>query len=69
MKFRLLTSDVDVNVEDADVNHWNEILHWDDDCDLDLMIAAPLAPGGPNRICEICKHPTVFCPKPGLSHR
>ena len=30
----------DSEAADADADHWNEILDWDDDCDVNLMIAS-----------------------------
>jgi hypothetical protein len=30
----------DSKAADADANHWNEILNWDDECDVSLMIAS-----------------------------
>ena len=54
---------------DADANHWDEILHWDDDqCDVNLMICAASSHGGPDHAWKVdhnqvvCKHPDVFCP-------
>ena len=39
---------------EADANHWNEILTWDDECDVNLMIASSLVHGGPDRVWDVC---------------
>ena len=39
---------------DADANHWDEILHWDDDqCDVNLMICAASSHGGPDHVWKL----------------
>jgi len=45
---------------EADANHWNEILTWDDECDVNLMIASSLVHGGPDRVWDVC-HNQVKC--------
>ena len=49
------------NSEDSlaatDANHWNKILNWNDECDVNLMIASSLVQGGPD-----CNHPAMLCP-------
>ena len=53
---------------DADANQWNEILNWDDDCIVSLMIASGVQ-GGPDRVWGVshnqvaeCSHLALLCP-------
>jgi hypothetical protein len=41
----------DSEAADVDANHWNEILHWDDEdeCNVSLTIASGVV-GGPDRV-------------------
>ena len=53
-------ADSEDTLADANANHWNGILNWEDECNVRLMIVSSVQ-GGPDRVWDVSHNQVAEC--------